>query len=77
MSARKRLYDQFHLDEPWDSEHNKPLAAKMPAVYSSPQVRRSWRQNRLSGADRQRDEFSVMTKERLCDRSPTAQAGPF
>jgi type II secretory pathway pseudopilin PulG len=31
-----RLYEQFHLDEPWDSEHNKPLIAKMPAVYRSP-----------------------------------------
>jgi hypothetical protein len=30
------LYQQFHLDEPWDSEHNKPLAAKIPPVYVSP-----------------------------------------
>ena len=30
------LYNQFHLDEPWDSEHNKPLVARMPAVYRSP-----------------------------------------
>ncbi len=29
------LYQQFHLDEPWDSEHNKPLIDKMPAVFSS------------------------------------------
>lgn len=27
------LYKQFHLDEPWDSEHNKTLIEKMPAVY--------------------------------------------
>jgi hypothetical protein len=27
------LYKQFHLDEPWDSEHNKKLIARMPAVY--------------------------------------------
>ena len=27
------LYKQFHLDEPWDSEHNKKLIEKMPAVY--------------------------------------------
>jgi prepilin-type processing-associated H-X9-DG protein len=25
-----KLYQQFHLDEPWDSPHNKPLIAKMP-----------------------------------------------
>ena len=30
------LYDQFHLDEPWDSEHNRRLIAQMPAVYRSP-----------------------------------------
>ncbi|MGA2058984.1 MAG: DUF1559 domain-containing protein [Thermoguttaceae bacterium] len=30
------LYDQFHRDEPWDSEHNKKLIAKMPAEYKSP-----------------------------------------
>jgi hypothetical protein len=30
------LYQQFHLDEPWDSEHNKKLISKMPAVYSCP-----------------------------------------
>jgi hypothetical protein len=29
------LYRQFHLDEPWDSEHNKRLIAKMPACYRS------------------------------------------
>ena len=30
------LYDQFHLDEPWNSEHNRKLIAQMPAVYHSP-----------------------------------------
>jgi hypothetical protein len=29
-----QFYHQFHLDEPWDSPHNKPLIAKMPAVFS-------------------------------------------
>ncbi len=28
-----QLYKQFHLDEPWDSEHNKPLMEKMPKVF--------------------------------------------
>jgi hypothetical protein len=27
------LYQQFHLDEPWDSEHNKTLIASMPAIF--------------------------------------------
>jgi hypothetical protein len=30
------LYKQFHLDEPWDSENNKPLIARIPDVYKSP-----------------------------------------
>lgn len=32
----QELYDQFHLDEPWDSEHNKQLISQMPAVLASP-----------------------------------------
>jgi hypothetical protein len=32
----KELYEQFHLGEPWDSEHNKKLLAKMPKLYASP-----------------------------------------
>jgi hypothetical protein len=28
------LYNEFHLDEPWDSEHNKKLLEKMPPCYS-------------------------------------------
>ena len=27
------LYKQFHLDEPWDSQHNRALVEKMPSVY--------------------------------------------
>jgi hypothetical protein len=30
------LYKQFHLDEPWNSPHNRTLIAKMPAVYADP-----------------------------------------
>jgi hypothetical protein len=30
------LYKEFHLDEPWDSDHNKPLIGKMPDVYRGP-----------------------------------------
>lgn len=30
------LYRQFHLDEPWDSEHNKRLIPLMPQVYKAP-----------------------------------------
>ena len=30
------LYEQFHLDEPWDSPHNIKLLEKMPATYKHP-----------------------------------------
>lgn len=33
---QQALFEQFHLDEPWDSEHNKKLIAKMPDVFRSP-----------------------------------------
>ena len=33
------LYRQFRRDEPWDSEHNKTLLAKMPDVFASPRVK--------------------------------------
>jgi prepilin-type processing-associated H-X9-DG protein len=28
------LFEEFHLDEPWDSPHNKGLLERMPPVYS-------------------------------------------
>jgi len=30
------LYQEFHLDEPWDSEHNRKLISRMPKTYASP-----------------------------------------
>lgn len=33
-----QLYNEFHLDEPWDSEHNIKLLERMPAVYANPRV---------------------------------------
>jgi hypothetical protein len=33
------LHKQFKLDQPWDSDHNKRLLAKMPKVFASPRVR--------------------------------------
>ena len=34
--AQEQLFNQFHLNEPWDSPHNKMLIEKMPAVFHSP-----------------------------------------
>ncbi len=33
--SRDDLFKTFHLDEPWDSPHNKALLERMPAVYAS------------------------------------------
>ncbi len=32
------LYKQFHLDEPWNSEHNRTLIKAMPAIYGHPRL---------------------------------------
>jgi hypothetical protein len=44
------LYDQFHLNEPWDSEHNKKLLSQMPDVYKTPgnSVAGQWKTNYLA-----------------------------
>jgi hypothetical protein len=33
---QQNLFREFHLDEPWDSDHNKALLANMPNVYKTP-----------------------------------------
>ncbi|MEZ6106548.1 MAG: DUF1559 domain-containing protein [Pirellulaceae bacterium] len=33
--GEQALYDRFHLDEPWDSEHNRQLVEEMPYCYAS------------------------------------------
>jgi hypothetical protein len=35
---QQELYDQFHLDEPWDSDHNRTLIPKMPALFGDPEM---------------------------------------
>jgi hypothetical protein len=32
---QEKLYERFHLDEPWDSPHNKQLVGQMPTLYAS------------------------------------------
>jgi hypothetical protein len=49
------LYKQFHLDEPWDSQHNKKLIEKMPKIYESVRVR---------GVEKGKTTFVVPTGEK-------------
>jgi len=34
--GQQGLYDQFHLEESWDSPHNQELVAKIPPEYQNP-----------------------------------------
>jgi hypothetical protein len=34
--SEESLYKEFHLDEPWDSEHNIRLLPRMPGTYALP-----------------------------------------
>lgn len=34
--GEQNLYDEFRLDEPWDSPHNRPLVDRMPTVWADP-----------------------------------------
>lgn len=34
--GEEQLYSEYRFDEPWNSEHNRALAARMPAVYYCP-----------------------------------------
>lgn len=36
MLDEYELYNEFNLDEPWDSDHNKALIARMPEVFQTP-----------------------------------------
>jgi hypothetical protein len=36
---QEKLYKQFKLDEPWDSENNLKLLSEMPKVFESPRVK--------------------------------------
>lgn len=38
---QSELYQQFKLNEPWDSDHNKPLIAKMPKIFADPDAPQS------------------------------------
>jgi hypothetical protein len=39
------LYERFHMDEAWDSPHNKELLAKMPSVYAPVVVKEGMPEN--------------------------------
>src|SRR5205085_9488987 len=42
------LYHEFHLDEPWDSAHNRQLIKRMPDVFKSPKATQDGKTNYLA-----------------------------
>jgi hypothetical protein len=58
--GEQALYEQFRLDEPWDSEHNRTLIEKMPLIYADPSL-----DVRAAIGDAGRTTFVVPTGEGL------------
>ncbi len=52
------LYSEFHLNEPWDSEHNRALVSRMPSVYKNPN---------LPGGNGKTNYLAVVGKECVLD----------
>ena len=62
---QEALYNQFKLDEPWDSEHNRELIEKMPAIFGEDTAGKTRYQVFVSGDDqdaRHRSMFRGGTK---------------
>ncbi len=56
----EKLYREFHLDEPWDSEHNRTLIPRMPEAFKNPKLNELGKTNYLA----------VVGKECVFDGSP-------
>ncbi len=61
---QSKLFEEFHLDEPWDSEHNKKLIARMPEVYLSPRSKSGPGQTTYLGVGGQRGVLIAPTRGR-------------
>jgi hypothetical protein len=61
------LYKEFHLDEPWDSPHNKKLLARMPKVFAVPDD---------PSAARHETPFRAFTGASAAFPPPRPQKGP-
>ena len=58
------LYKQFHLDEPWHSEHNKPLIAKMPVVFKNPKLDAADGEKGLTNYLQPTGEFALFRRDK-------------
>ena len=56
--GEEELYEQFHLDEPWDSPHNKTLIDQMPKSFENPSAVLDKGQTTFLGAGGKNGVFS-------------------
>jgi hypothetical protein len=65
--GQQYLYDKLHLDEPWDSDHNRPFHAAAPAVYQCPSALLTPSDTTYSVVVGQRTAFAPGTGKSLDD----------
>jgi type II secretory pathway pseudopilin PulG len=46
--GEEKLYNEFHLNEPWDSEHNRTLINRMPNTFQNPNLAEPGQTNYLA-----------------------------
>ena len=66
------LFNQFKLDEPWDSDNNKKLIEKMPRVYAAPESKAAAEFKTVYLGVRRKLGHSRVFKARSSLRLPTA-----
>jgi Protein of unknown function (DUF1559) len=61
--GHQALYERFHLDESWDSPHNRSLLAEMPQVFACPggPARRAGKTSYLVVVGPETDAYSINT----------------
>jgi hypothetical protein len=62
-----QLYEAYHFDQPWDSEANKLVLAKMPAVFRHPQ----------DDPKSTNASYFVLTPEKLLSEKPAPGGGAY
>ncbi|MDG3007039.1 sigma-70 family RNA polymerase sigma factor [Paludisphaera mucosa] len=68
------LYNQFRLNEPWNSPHNGPLLARMPAVFDTPGIPAPPGETRFRGVSSQGAMFGPPGTQ-AATSAPTAGLG--
>ena len=58
------LYRQFRLDEPWHSEHNKALIAKMPDAFKNPKLEAADGEKGLTNYLQPTGEFALFRRDK-------------